>query len=49
MKRKVFILPETENIDVLGIEGDDLLELRLSLYFICDTGYYWGATVEYHA
>lgn len=33
---------------MLGISGDELVELLLPLYGIFDAGVYWGVTVKYH-
>lgn len=48
LTRQVFIMPRKEDRDLLGITDDEILELILPLYGICDAGDYWGVTVEYH-
>lgn len=48
LTRKIFVLPKKRDLEMLGVSEDELLELLMPLYGICDAGDYWGVTVEYH-
>lgn len=45
LSRQVFLLPKREDYDMLVITEDEILELLLPLYVICDAGDYWGVTI----
>lgn len=46
--RKVYPRPRKEDMEIIGVKSDELLELRLPHYGLCDAGDYWGATLERH-
>ena len=44
MSRRIFIQPKKRDLEIIGINEGEVLELSKPLYGICDSGDYWSTT-----
>lgn len=48
LTRSVYLQPKKGDLEIFGLQNDELLELLLPLYGLCDAGDYWGITLDIH-
>ena len=48
ISRKIFLLPKKRDLEAFGLEEHEIMELLRPLYGTCDSGDYWGVTVQRH-
>lgn len=46
--REVYLRPKAKNRHLFGVSADKILNLKKSLYGMCDSGDYWNATIDSH-
>lgn len=48
MSRRIFILHKREDVEIIGINDEEMLELLCPPYGVCDGGDYWGIKIHFH-
>lgn len=48
LSRSVYLRPKKEDLELFKIQPNELLDLLLPLYGLCDAGDYWGVTLDIH-